>query len=186
METPPCVTPLPFLRSHFPRDMSSNDTHWLGTDSMERDTIVSHESYTNYMYLPYPTCNPQPHPTLPLPLIGQVRAARRIPDTSWFAVPGGVVQSRDRIEKAGQPGPGPDRQADKYMKWRKRKIKRIKGPDPTTRRRCMGKTAAVVHTRFPPSFHVPYSRSYLLPFLAHAVLRHSHDAGPGFLPPPGH
>ena len=33
-----------------PRDMSSNDTHWLGTDSMERDPIASHESCTNWLH----------------------------------------------------------------------------------------------------------------------------------------
>jgi hypothetical protein len=65
METPPCTTPLPFSGAIFPRDMSSNDTHWLGTDSMERGPIASHKSYTNH--LPYPTCIPHPHPVLPLP-----------------------------------------------------------------------------------------------------------------------
>lgn len=73
-----------------------NDTHWLGTDSMERDPIASHKSYTNQLY---PTGNPQSTPSHPPP---QVRAAGRIVDTSWFAVPGGVCAISRSNRKAGQ------------------------------------------------------------------------------------
>lgn len=85
---------------------------------MERDPIASHKSYTNHLlYITlHVTRSIHTHSSNPPPSLRKAKSARqrRIIDTSWFAVPGGVVQSRDRIEKAGQPGPG--RQADEYMK----------------------------------------------------------------------
>ena len=85
---------------------------------MERNPIASHKSYTNHLlYITlHVTRSIHTHSSNPPPSLRKAKSARqrRIIDTSWFAVPGGVVQSRDRIEKAGQPGPG--RQADEYMK----------------------------------------------------------------------
>jgi hypothetical protein len=111
----------------------------MGTDSMERDPIASHKSYTNQLY---PTCNPQSTPSHPPP---QVRAAGRIVDTSWFAVPGGVCAISRSNRKAGQARV---RQTDNTIR-RKKGGDGGKGPDPTTRRRCMSKKQRLWCTHAP-------------------------------------
>ena len=104
-------------------------------------------------------------------------ARQRSIDTSWFAVPGGVRAISRSNGKAGQAR---DQAGMQYMRRQKQQEgKGQKGPDPTTRRRCMSKKAAVVHTcsRSAPPFALMFPP--LISFLAHAVLRHSHDTGSG-------
>jgi hypothetical protein len=115
---------------------------------MERDPIASHKSYTNQLY---PTCNPQSTPSHPPP---QVRAAGRIIDTSWFAVPGGVCAISRSNRKAGQARV---RQTDKYI--RRKKGRKRPGPDDQAQVHEQ-KAAAVVHACSAPlrpflQSHVP-------------------------------